>query len=620
VKADLVLKVATNDPGGKLPERASIKMLCKRLFSYIVRNKTPLLIALGIIVCLSLLQVLIPQITRYVIDVVIPEKRFNLLPWVAAAIILISLLIGVLNFLRSYMMSLFGQRTINNIRNDLYKHLQKLSINFFNNQRTGDLMIRLSQNVNTIGNLVTADIADILADSFTFLVIVTYLFSADWQLTLLLLIIWPVIVYLTQVFGRSMRGAYWDVQQQAAAVNDHLQDTITNINIIKSFGNEEYEINRFADQSRNYMEANIRAVRLWSLFFPLIDVLNNLGNVIVLVFGSWEVMVGRLTIGELAAFLAYINQMNQPIRRFSKVINLIQRVVVALDRIFEILDTKPEVVEKEDAVNLTSVKGSIKFEDVDFAYNKGEPVLQNFNLEIKPGMTVALVGSSGAGKSTVAKLAARFYDPQKGRILIDECDLRDITQESLREHIGIVSQETLLLYGTVRDNIAYGKLDATDQEIEEAAKAANAHDFIMSFPDRYNSIIGERGANLSGGQRQRLAIARVLLKNPRIIVLDEATSALDTESEHLIQESLEQLFKGRTSLVIAHRLSTIQKADLIVVMEQGHIVETGTHAELIAKGGRYAHLHAIQFPQKYSLLESAEIQIEKLEPLKPICN
>jgi subfamily B ATP-binding cassette protein MsbA len=617
MKADLVLKVATNDPG-KVPERASVMMLCKRLFTYIWSNKIPLLVALGIIVCLSFLQILIPQITRYVIDSIIPAKQFNLLPWVAVAILLISLLMGIFNYFRSYMMSLFGQRTIDHLRNDLYKHLQKLSINFFNNQRTGDLMTRLSQNVNTIGNLVTADIADILADSFTFVAIVSYLFSADWQLTLLLLVTWPLIVYLTQVFGKSMRGAYWEVQMQAAAVNDHLQDTITNINIIKSFGNEEYEINRFSEQSRNYMEANIRATRLWSVFFPLIDILNNLGNVIVLVFGSWEVMVGRLTIGELAAFLAYINQMNQPIRRFSKVINLIQRVVVALDRIFEIFDTKPEVVEKENAVNLTSVKGSIRFENVEFAYKEGETVLYNFSLEVKPGMTLALVGSSGAGKSTIAKLAARFYDPQKGRILIDEYDLRDVSLESLREQMGIVSQDTLLLYGTVRDNIAYGKLSATDQEIEDAAKAANAHDFIMSFPEGYNSIVGERGVNLSGGQRQRLAIARVLLKNPRFIVLDEATSALDTESEHLIQESLEKLFKGRTSLVIAHRLSTIQRADLIVVMEQGCIVETGTHAELISKGGRYAHLHAIQFPQKYSLLELPEIQVEKLEPLKPL--
>jgi subfamily B ATP-binding cassette protein MsbA len=458
-------------------------------------------------------------------------------------------------------------------------------------------MTRLSQNVNTIGNLVTADIADILADSFTFIVIVFYLISADWQLTLLLLITWPLIIYCTQVFGQSMRGAYWDVQMQAAAVNDHLQDTITNINIIKSFGNENYEINRFSEHSRNYMEANVRATRLWSIFFPIIDVLNNLSSVIVLVFGSWEVMVGRLTIGELAAFLAYINQMNQPIRRFSKVINLMQRVVVALERIFEIMDTQPEVVEKENAIKLTSLKGSLKFEGVEFAYHNREAVLSNFNLEIQPGMTVALVGSSGAGKSTVIKLAARFYDPQKGQILLDEHDLRDVSLESLREQIGIVSQETFLLYGTVRDNIAYGKLEATDCEIEAAAKLANAHEFIMSFPDGYNTLIGERGVNLSGGQKQRLAIARVLLKNPRLIILDEATSALDTESEHLIQASLANLLESRTSLVIAHRLSTIQKADLIVVMEEGQIVEIGTHDQLIFQGGRYAQLYALQFPQ-----------------------
>lgn len=602
MKADLVLKVATNNPG-KVPEAASLKKLCERLLSYMLRNKSPLFAGLATILCLSFIQIIIPQITRYVIDSIIPAKQFNLLPWVGAAILMISLLAGVLNYFRSYMMSVFGQRTIDSIRNDLYQHLQKLSISFFNSQRTGDLMMRLSQNVNTIGNLVTADIADILADAFTFVAIVSYLIAADWQLSLLLLVTWPLIVYLTQIFGHSMRDAYGDVQLQAAAVNDHLQDTLSNINIIKSFGNEKYEIDRFSERSRNYMEANLKAVRLWSVFFPLIDILNNLGNLIVLVFGSWEVMVGRLTVGEFAAFLAYISQMNQPIRRFSKVVNLLQRVAVALERIFEILDTQPEVVEKEGAVHLTSVRGSVRFEGVDFAYSSGEKILDNFNLEIQPGMTVALVGSSGAGKSTVAKLAARFYDPHKGRVLIDECDLRDVSLESLREQMGIVSQETLLLYGTVRENIAYGKLDATEGEIEEAAKAANAHEFIVSFPEGYDSIIGERGVKLSGGQRQRLALARVLLKNPRIIILDEATSALDTESEHLIQESLAKLFKGRTCLAIAHRLSTVRSADLIVVMEKGRIVETGTHAELLSRGGRYAYLHAMQFFKKASVLE-----------------
>ena len=276
---------------------------------------------------------------------------------------------------------------------------------------------------------------------------------------------------------------------------------------------------------------------------------------------------------------------------------------------------EPEVTEKEDAVEITKVEGRVTFENVEFAYsNNGQVVLHEFNLEIKPGMTVALVGSSGAGKSTVAKLAMRFYDPQKGRVLLDEYDLRDVTLDSLRDHVGIVSQETLLLYGTIRDNIAYGKLDATDEEIEAAAKAANAHQFIMSFPEGYNSIIGERGLKLSGGQRQRLAIARVLVKNPQFIVLDEATSALDTESESLIQESLQKLLKDRTSIVIAHRLSTIYNADLIVVMEYGRILEMGTHAELIAKRGRYAYLHRIQFPQNTTLLES----IESIEEIKEI--
>jgi len=445
------------------------------------------------------------------------------------------------------------------------------------------------------------------------IVIIVYLLTTDWQLSLLLIFTWPLTIYMTQVFGKSMRGAYREVEEQAAAVNNHLQDTISNIQVIKSFGNERYEINRFFEQSRSYMEANIRATRLWSIFFPVIDVLNNIGSAIVLVFGSWEVIVGRLTIGELAAFLAYVYQVNRPIRRFSKMIQLVQRALVGSERVFEILEMEPEVKEKEDAVVLTSVEGNLKFENVEFGYKEGETVLHDFTLEIKPGMTVALVGSSGAGKSTVAKLAARFYDPQKGEILIDDRNLRDISLESLRSHLGIVSQETLLLYGTVRDNIAYGKIDATDAKIEAAAKAANAHDFIINFPEGYNSIIGERSVKLSGGQRQRLAIARILLKNPQFVILDEATSALDTESEQLIQESLQQLLKDRTSLVIAHRLSTIEKADKIVVLESGCILETGTHPELIAKGGRYASLHSRQFPQKFSQLEPLDIQDKKLE-------
>ena len=606
MKANNLLRIATKD---EVKTSTSIAQIFKRLFTYLWQNKLPFLVAVVTIFCISFIQVIIPQITRYAIDIIIPQKSFNALPWVGGAIGLVSLLMGLLNFLRSYMMSMFGQKTIENIRNDLYKHIQKLSIAFFDSYRTGDLMSRLGQDVNAIGNLVTADIADIFADLFTVIAIVAYLFGTDWELSLMLLFTWPLMIYLTQVFGKFMRGAYGDVQLQAAAINNHLQDTISNINIIKSFGNEQYEIERFSEQNRSYMVANIHAVRVWSMFFPIIDILNNLGNAIVLVFGSWQVMKGRLTIGELAAILAYVSQINQPIRRFSRVMNVIQKGVVSADRVFEILDTKPEVVEKENAVNLTDYKGSIKFKDVYFAYKNDRYVIEKFNLEIQPGMKVALVGSSGAGKSTIAKLAARFYDPSKGEILIDDCDLKDVSQDSLRSVVGIVSQETLLLYGTVKDNIAYGKLDATEDEIIAAAKAANAHDFIMSFSEGYDSLIGERGVRLSGGQRQRLAIARVLLKNPQFVILDEATSALDTESENLIQESLQNLLKERTSLVIAHRLSTIHNADLIVVIEQGRIVETGTHAELISKSGRYAQLHDLQFPQKDHLPKKADMLV-----------
>ncbi len=619
MQAKVLQKIAANK-NSNVPIKTSVQKLYKRLWVYILQNKLPFAIAIVMILCLSFLQVLIPQITRHAIDTVIPSKNLDQLPWVGGAILLVSLLVGVFNFLRSYMMSLFGHRILNNIRNDLYQHIQKLSISFFDNQRTGDLMSRLSGDVNAMGNLITADIPEIFADSITVVAISAYLFSTDWQLTAMVLVTWPLMIYLSQVFGKWMRDTYREVQVSGAAINSHIQDTISNINIIKSFGNEQYEIDRFADYSRDYMDANIRAVRLWSLFFPVIGILNNLGTLIVVVFGSSEVMLGRLTIGELAAFLAYITQLNQPIRRFSKVMNIIQRAIVASDRVFEILDIEPEVTEKEDAVAIANVEGRVTFENVEFAYsNNGQVILHEFNLEIKPGMTVALVGSSGAGKSTVAKLAMRFYDPQKGRVLLDAYDLRDVTLDSLRDHVGIVSQETLLLYGTIRDNIAYGKLDATDEEIEAAAKAANAHQFIMSFPEGYNSIIGERGLKLSGGQRQRLAIARVLVKNPQFIVLDEATSALDTESESLIQESLQKLLKDRTSIVIAHRLSTIYNADLIVVMEQGRILEMGTHAELIAKRGRYAYLHGIQFPQNTTLLESID-EIDEIEakPLKPL--
>jgi subfamily B ATP-binding cassette protein MsbA len=594
--AEMIRKIAKSDPA-QLKIETPIWQLYKRLLGYVWQHKLAMAGGIISIFALSFLQILIPQITRYVIDVIIPARRFDWLPWVGGSIIAIALLLGFLNFVRNYSMAMVGQRTVFVLRRDLYEHLQTLSLSYFENQRTGALMGRLTQDVDSLQGLITSELAELGAEIVTFFVIVTYLFYADWKLTLLILTTLPLMVLLTHLFGTQMRPAYRDVREQGAEVNNHLQDTIANVKIIKACANEGFEVNRFAKRNQQNMTVNIRVVQLWSAFSPVIDFMNHLGHVIVLVYGSWEVMHDALTVGELAAFLAYLNQVNQPAKKFSRIINTIQKAGAACERIFETLDEQPDVQEKPDAIALPPIQGHLQFDGVDFAYQVDRPVLQHFSLDIQPGTTVALVGPSGAGKSTIANLAVRFYDPQAGCIRLDGHDLRDVTFHSLRSQIGIVSQETLLLYGTVRDNITYGKPDADESALIAAAKAAYAHDFILELPQGYDTVIGERGVKLSGGQRQRLAIARALINDPKLLLLDEATSSLDTESEHLIQQALAELMRDRTCLVIAHRLSTIQTADQIVVIKNGAIVEMGNHIDLLSHGQLYAHLYKLQFPK-----------------------
>jgi subfamily B ATP-binding cassette protein MsbA len=615
--AEMIRKLAKSDPT-KLKTETPIWQLYTRLLSYVWQHKLAMLGGIASIFSLSFLQVLIPQITRYVIDVLIPAQRFDWLPWVGASIVGIALLLGLLNFVRNYLMAIVGQRTVFTLRRDLYEHLQTLSLQFFENQRTGTLMSRLTQDVDSLQGLITSELAELAAELVTFVVVIAYLIYADWRLTLLILTTLPVMVLLSQFFGDRMRPAYREVREYGAEVNNHLQDTIANIKIIKACANENYEIERFSQRNQQTMAANIRVVQLWSAFSPVIDFMNHLGHVIVLVYGSWQVMEKALTVGELAAFLAYLNQVNQPAKKFSRMIHTIQKAGTACERIFETLDEQPDVQEKNDAIAMPPIQGHLQFDAVNFAYQVDRPVLKQFSFEIQPGMTVALVGPSGAGKSTIANLAFRFYDPQAGIIRIDGHDLRDVKVRSLRNQISIVSQETLLLYGSVRDNILYGKPDADEDTLIAVAKAAHAHEFILELPQQYDTIIGERGVKLSGGQRQRLAIARALIKDPKILLLDEATASLDTESEHLIQQALAKLMHDRTCLVIAHRLSTIQSADLILVINHGTVVEMGTHADLLAQNQLYAHLYSLQFPQAQLSTLGATWEIHPPTPISAL--
>jgi ATP-binding cassette, subfamily B, bacterial MsbA len=568
----------------------------RRLFAYLRPYKWRMLVAIISLVFGSALGLVFPWIIQTLVDVVLSRGDLGQLNNITLLLLATFLLRSVFTYFQVYTLSYVGERIVTDLRKQVYEHLHSLSLHFYTERRVGELISRLSSDVTLIRTALTNNVATVLSQSLTFIGSLVLMLVINWRLTLFILALAPLVVLSAAVFGARLRRLSTAVQDQLADSNALAEEALSSMRVVKAFNREPYETGRYGDQIERTFRATMQMTVVRAAFGPLIAFMafSSLGA--ILWFGGREVISGRLSGGELIAFLVYGINIAAALGAFTGLYTQLQEALGASRRIFELIDEQPDIADLPQAVILPRVQGRITFDDVSFTYAHGEDhVLHDISLEIQPGEVLALVGPSGAGKSTLFNLIPRFYDPSSGRILIDGYDLHQVKLASLRAQIGLVPQETQLFSGSVRQNLGYGNLEATDAELEAAARAANADEFIERLPQGYGTLVGERGVKLSGGQRQRVAIARAILKDPRLLLLDEATSSLDSESEGLVQEALERLMQQRTTIIIAHRLSTVHRADRIAVLDQGHLIELGSHNELIALDGLYARLYRLQF-------------------------